>query len=299
MVLINYPVDLLKSTKTQLYMSLITRLSNGWSISMRCFKVLKENRELVLFPILSGASMIVLTGSFVIAAVFATNIFSNLFEYDNRGFAYLLAFAFYLINYFIVVFFNVALMHCVRQYFRGEEVVLRDGLNFSVSRLGVILSWSILAATVGTILKIVQEETGIVGKIITGILGVIWNIATFFVVPVLAYENAGPIDAFKRSAQIMKEKWGESLGGNFSFGLVQFVGIILIAIPLFLLGSLINVMVGAALAVFASMLIIAIISAAQAIFISAVYHRVAGEEVPTVTNEQVDGLFETKRKKIW
>ena len=280
-------------------MSLITRLSNGWSISMCCFKVLKENRDLVLFPILSGASMIVLTGSFVIAAVFATNIFSNLFDYDNRGFAYLLAFAFYLINYFIVIFFNVALMHCVRQYFRGEEVVLRDGLSFSVSRLGVILSWSILAATVGTILKIVQEETGIVGKIITGILGVIWNIATFFVVPVLAYENAGPIDAFKRSAQIMKEKWGESLGGNFSFGLVQLVGIILIAIPLFLLGSLINVVVGAALAVFASMLIIAIINAAQAIFISAVYHRVAGEEVPTVTNEQVDGLFETRRKKLW
>ena len=280
-------------------MSLITRLSNGWYISMCCFKVLKENRDLVLFPILSGASMIVLTGSFVIAAVFATNIFSNLFDYDNRGFAYLLAFAFYLINYFIFIFFNVALMHCVRQYFRGEEVVLRDGLSFSVSRLGVILSWSILAATVGTILKIVQEETGIVGKIITGILGVIWNIATFFVVPVLAYENAGPIDAFKRSAQIMKEKWGESLGGNFSFGLVQLVGIILIAIPLFLLGSLINVVVGAALAVFASMLIIAIINAAQAIFISAVYHRVAGEEVPTVTNEQVDGLFETRRKKLW
>ena len=280
-------------------MSLITRLSNGWSISMCCFKVLKENRDLVLFPILSGASMIVLTGSFVIAAVFATNIFSNLFDYDNRGFAYLLAFAFYLINYFIVIFFNVALMHCVRQYFRGEEVVLRDGLSFSVSRLGVILSWSILAATVGTILKIVQEETGIVGKIITDILGVIWNMATFFVVPVLAYENAGPIDAFKRSAQIMKEKWGESLGGNFSFGLVQLVGIILIAIPLFLLGSLINVVVGAALAVFASMLIIAIINAAQAIFISAVYHRVAGEEVPTVTNEQVDGLFETRRKKLW
>ena len=280
-------------------MSLITRLSNGWSISMCCFKVLKENRDLVLFPILSGASMIVLTGSFVIAAVFATNIFSNLFDYDNRGFAYLLAFAFYLINYFIVIFFNVALMHCVRQYFRGEEVVLRDGLSFSVSRFGVILSWSILAATVGTILKIVQEETGIVGKIITDILGVIWNMATFFVVPVLAYENAGPIDAFKRSAQIMKEKWGESLGGNFSFGLVQLVGIILIAIPLFLLGSLINVVVGAALAVFASMLIIAIINAAQAIFISAVYHRVAGEEVPTVTNEQVDGLFETRRKKLW
>lgn len=280
-------------------MSVFTRLSNGWRISMNCFKVLKENRELVLFPILSGASMIVLTGSFVIAAVFASDTFSSLFDDDNRVFAYLLAFAFYLVNYFIVIFFNVALMHCVRQYFRGEEVVLRDGLSFSVSRVGVIFSWSVLAATVGTILKIVQEETGIVGKIITGILGVIWNIATFFVVPVLAYENAGPIDAFKRSAQIMKEKWGESLGGNFSFGLVQFAGIVLIAFPLFFLGSMVNFVLGAALAVFAAMLIVAIINAAQAIFISAVYHRIEGEEISIVTNDQVDGLFETRRKKMW
>lgn len=282
-------------------MSLVSRLSNGWKISMQSFKVLKENKQLIIFPILSGASMIVLTASFLVAAVLASTAVSNSFDsINNRFYYYLLLFGFYLVNYFIVVFFNVALMHCVRKYYNGEEVNLRDGLAFSFSRLGAILGWSVLAATVGTILKVVQQETGIIGKIITGIIGVIWNIATFFVVPVLAYEDAGPVEAFKRSATIMKEKWGESIAGNFSFGLVQLVALLLTALPLYFLGALINPFAGIALAAIAALFIIAMISAAQGIFISSVYLRTQGFEVPVVSSEEVDDLFVAKAsKKFW
>ena len=229
-------------------MSLLSRLSNGWKISMNSFKVLNANKQLIIFPILSGASMIILTASFIIAGVFASASFSEILDDENnRLFYYLVVFGFYLINYFIVIFFNMALMHCVRKYFNGEEVNLREGLNFSLSRIGVILSWSVMAATVGAILKIIQEETGLVGKIITGIIGVVWNVATFFVVPVLAYENVGPLGAFKRSANIMKEKWGESVAGNFSLGFVQLCALIITALPLFFLGTLINSISGSSI----------------------------------------------------
>lgn len=276
-------------------MSLFSRLSNGWKISMDSFKVLKANKQLIIFPILSGASMIVLT-SFAIAVFAAKGWAKESLDFDGNGkvLSYLMIFGFYLVNYFIVVFFNVALMRCVRMYFQGEEVSLRDGINFSLSRIGVIFGWSLIAATVGTILKIIQQESGIVGKIITGIIGVVWNVATFFVVPIIAYENTGPVDAVKRSAQIIKEKWGESLAGNFSLGLIQFIALLLIALPLFFLGSLIDPLVGIVLAVFAALFVIAIISAAQAIFISAVYHQTQGNEVPFIDNETVNDLFVRK-----
>src|SRR6202011_2079960 len=105
-------------------------------------------------------------------------------------------------------------------------------------------SWAIFAATVGTILRAIQDKVGALGKIITGLIGIVWSIATFFVVPVIAYENLGPIDAFKRSAEIMKEKWGESLGSTFSFGLLRLVAFILVCFPLFCLGLIINPIVG-------------------------------------------------------
>ena len=92
----------------------------------------------------------------------------------------------------------------------------------------------------------------------------------------------------------MRDKWGESLGRNFSFGLVQFIGILVIAVPRFLLGFLINFFVGIALTVFAGWFIITVVIAAQAIFIRAVYHRVQGEEVQLVSNNQLSELFEQK-----
>src|SRR5207253_1944607 len=137
----------------------------------------------------------------------------------------LFMFLFYLVNYFVVVFFNMALIHCTKLYLQGEEVNITTGLKFSMSRIGVIFSWAMFAATVGTLLKVLQENSGWLGRLLAGALGMVWGITTFFVVPVIAYENLGPIKAFKRSAQIMKEKWGEGLASTFSLGLIQFVAI--------------------------------------------------------------------------
>jgi len=275
-------------------MGFFDRLSNGWKISINSFKILKENQQLIIFPILSGVSILLVIGSFT-AGIFASADWDpdNIQETGTLG-TYLLVFLFYLVNYFIVVFFNMALIHCTRLYFRGEEATVKSGLQYSWSRIGAIFSWAIFAATVGTILKAIQENSGIVGRIITGILGIVWSVATFFVVPVIAYENAGPLQAFKRSSQMMKEKWGESLGATFSFGLIQILAILLIAVPVFFLGSLIHVIVGIALGLLVVFVILAIMSAAETIFVSAVYHNFNDDPVKHFNQQLLDNLFEKK-----
>jgi hypothetical protein len=277
-------------------MSFFDRLSNGWKISMNSFKVLKENKQLIIFPVLSGISLVLVMGSFVVAILAAAgwDVKSIDTENTSRATYYIYLFGFYLVNYFIVVFFNMALIHCTRMYFRGEEVSVKAGIQFSLSRIGVIFSWALFAATVGTILKAIQENSGTIGKIITGLIGIVWNIATFFVVPVIAYENLGPIAAFKRSAQLMKQKWGESLASRFSFGLVQLLAMLIIGIPAFLIGSLIHPLAGIALAVLGIFLIMAVMSAAQTIFVSAVYHEINNDPVKHFDQQMVNNLFERK-----
>jgi len=275
-------------------MNFFDRLSNGWKLSMTSFKVLKENQQLIIFPVLSGISLTLVIGSF-----FTITLANAGWDPENiRGLSstsyYALIFLFYLVNYFIVVFFNMALIHCTRLYFRGEEVSVKAGLQFSISRIGAIFSWAVFAATVGLILKAIQENSGIIGKIITGIIGIVWSIATFFVVPVIAYEQLGPVAAFKRSAQMMKQKWGESLAAGFSFGLIQFLAILVIGAPLFLIGSLVHPFLGIGLAVIAMFIIMAIMSAAETIFVSAVYHNINGDPVEHFSQQQLDGLFVKK-----
>ena len=275
-------------------MGLFHRLSNGWTLAMNSFKVLKENKQLLIFPILSGISLVLVMGSFIVAFLGITGWPEEGGEGSSSLTYYLYIFFFYLVNYFVVVFFNMALIHCTRLYFRGEEVSTNAGIRFSLSRIGTIFTWSVFAATVGTILRIIQEESGFIGKIITGIIGIVWSIATFFVVPIIAYENLGPIAAFKRSTQIMKQKWGESLGANFSFGLIQFVAMIILIIPCFIIGSTINLYLGIALGLMGAFIISAIFSAAQTIFISAVYHNITDEPVKHFNQQMIDELFQKK-----
>jgi hypothetical protein len=291
-LMISYIYDIF-ITKTN-FMSFFDRLSNGWTLAMNSLKVLKENKQLIIFPVLSGISLVLIMGSFVLVFLGVNGWSDENIEDPGTIGNYLYLFLFYLVNYFIVVFFNMGLIHCTRLYFRGEEVSINAGLRFSLSRIGTIFSWAVFAATVGTILRIIQEESGLIGKIITGIIGIVWNIATFFVVPVIAYEGLGPIAAFKRSSQLMKQKWGESLGATFSFGLIQFLAMIVLIIPLFFIGNMIHPIGGIALAVMGVFIIATIFSAAQTIFVSAVYHNITDEPVKHFNQQMIDGLFQKK-----
>lgn len=275
-------------------MAFSDRMSNGWKLAMSSFKILKANQQLIIFPILSAISLVLVIGSFFTFLLAGTGWdLDNLEEISQTGY-YAVVFLFYVVNYFIVVFFNMALIHCTRLYLEGEEVTLRKGLQFSISRIGAIFSWALVAATVGLILKAIQENSGILGKIVTGVIGLVWSVATFFVVPVIAYENVGPIDAVKRSTQMMKEKWGESLTAGFSFGLIHFLGLLVICVPLFFLGSLLHPIAGAAAAVAGFFVIMAIMDAAKTIFVSAVYHNIKGDVSEHFDQMLVDSLFMKK-----
>lgn len=278
-------------------MNLSTKFSNGWTIATNSFKVLKANRQLLIFPILSMASMIVIVVSFLTAVVGFEGWSLNNIQDPGRVISYSLVFLFYIANYFVIVFFNMALVHCSSLYFKGEEVTVQKGIDFSKSRIGSILGWAVFAGIVGGILKIIQENVGSLGKIITAIVGIVWSIATFFVVPVIAYENVGPLQAFKRSSQLMKEKWGESIGAGFSFFLIQLGAMAIIAIVAFAV-SAINIMAGIAIGVLGLLILSSIMSAVKTIFISAVYHDVTGDPVELYNQQFIDNLFKPKKKRF-
>ncbi|HXB09990.1 MAG TPA: DUF6159 family protein [Puia sp.] len=278
-------------------MNIFTRMSNGWNIAMNSWAVLKENRQLILFPILSGISMLLVILSFfaivLASAGWDLEAFRDVREQSTLV-NYLIVFGYYLVNYFIIVFFNTALIHCTHLYFNGEKPTIRQGLQFSLSRIGVLLSWAAFAATVGTALRILQDNLGSIGKFVTGLIGIVWSIATFFVVPVIAYENLGPIAAFKRSAGLMKQKWGERLGAGFSFGLIQLAAFIGLAGVGYLLGWAIHPVLGIAVFVLGVFAVLVVVSAVKAIFISAVYHNINGNPVKHFNQQFADQLFVQK-----
>jgi uncharacterized membrane protein YeaQ/YmgE (transglycosylase-associated protein family) len=272
-------------------MRFFERLSNGWRLGKISLLTIRENPSLIVFPFISGISLILVTLSFFgsgylafgeeILAIADDEIAANSLD----AILYVMVFLFYILNYFIIVFFNVGLVHCARRILEGHETTVREGINYATTRVGSILSWAILAATVGMILKAIQENSGTFGQIISGIIGMVWGIATFFVVPIIAYEDVNPIEAVKRSGQIMKDKWGESIGANFSFGLFSLLGTLLVALPAgFLIGAIIHPVAGVVTGVMIFILIQMSVSAANMVFLAAAYQHV---------NDQPTGYFES------
>jgi hypothetical protein len=93
---------------------------------------------------------------------------------------------------------------------RGGDPTVGSALSAAARRLGPILMWALVAATVGTILRSIQQPVGFVGKIVVALAGAAWSLATFFIVPVLVLEERSVADSFKRSVSIFKTTWGES-----------------------------------------------------------------------------------------
>jgi len=142
----------------------------------------------------------------------------------------------------------------IKKRFDGGNATFFESLGFALSRIHLILAWSIVSATVGLLLNIlsnVAEKLGPIGKILmsifVSIVGGVWAIITIFVVPAMVYDNLGPIAAIKSSIETLKKTWGESLIRHFGLGLVQgvlfvvgllvFIGLIfvsIITIPLLL-----------------------------------------------------------------
>ena len=136
-------------------------------------------------------------------------------------------FAFYCCNYFVIIFFNAGLIACARIRMEGGDPTVADGLRAAWARLPAIAGWAVLAATVGLVLRMIEERSSLVGKIVAGLLGMAWSVTSFLVVPILVIEHEGPLSALRRSAVMLKKSWGEQLIGNFSFAFI----FLLLALP--------------------------------------------------------------------
>lgn len=195
------------------------RFSRSWALVKASAAVLRQDKELLVFPLVSSIALAITVASFVVP-LFAAGWWSDFAADHHPSPALALwAFGFYFVQYTVMFFFNAALVGAAMIRLRGGDPTVADGFRIAFSKLPAILGYAAIAATVGMILRGVEERAGIVGRIVTGMLGAAWTFATFLTVPVLVSESLGPIDAVRRSAMLLKQTWGENLIGNAGIGL--------------------------------------------------------------------------------
>ena len=176
--------------------------------------ILKQDRELVIFPLLSSIAGILIMLSFV-------PLFLQTEDDPNaQTVSMILLGLIYLAEYFVVFFFNCALAGAAMIRMDGGNPTVGDGLRIAWSKVGTIFGYTLIAATVGLLLRMIGERMGLVGRIVSGLIGVAWTVASFLVVPVLVSRDIGPVDAVRESATLLKQTWGENLISNAGIGFV-------------------------------------------------------------------------------
>jgi hypothetical protein len=215
------------------------KISRSWSLAGQCWNVLKEDPKLLVFPLLSSIVLIVLLGSF------ALPVFALLHQlqpaaiddttHTRRYSLYIGMYALYFVSYAVMMFFNTALISVALKRLDGESAGVGEGLQMALARLPAILGYAAIAATVGTILRAIEDRVGLIGRIVIAVIGGGWTIATAMTLPVLIEEDVGPIEAISRSLALLRRNWGENVIGNSGISL----GVMLLAFPVVFIAMLV------------------------------------------------------------
>ncbi|HEX7326095.1 MAG TPA: DUF6159 family protein [Rhodanobacteraceae bacterium] len=262
------------------------KFARTWRLLGASWRLLQQDKRLLVFPVISGLALACLVALFVVPlrAETAGQLQPGA-GLPWSGGMLLGLFVFYFLDSCVVVFFNSALIACVLRQIDGGEPSLAYGPGFAWQRLPQIMGWALLTATVGMLLRMLENRVGFVGKLVVGALGMAWSVTAFMVIPVLVAEGCGPIESYRRSIELLRRNWGEQIIGNVSFSLV-FGAIVLIPI-LALLALSHGVHMGSVPVLAAAVVLVAWILAAvlvqttlQTIYQAALYAYAAGGTAP-------------------
>jgi len=270
--------------------------NRSYQLVKESFSVLRKDKEILLFPIISGAVGLILF------AFIAISSFSLGFLEDAGNILFLpLLFLYYLASYFVIIFFNTGLVTCANIRMNGGDPKFSDGINNAVKHIGKIFVWALISATVGMILRRLSERSGWLGRIILGIVGMAWGLLTFFVIPVMIFENISVIDSIRRSGALFRKTWGENVVGQFSMGFFFFLlsipGIIAIVVGILSMmgGSFPLMLIFFGAGVLYLVMLTIVSSSLNVIFTTALYNYASKGVVPQGFSEQaIKGAWKTR-----
>ena len=200
-----------------------------------CLHVLAVDKELILFPLFSSIGVVLVMLTFL-----GVGLGIGALDRINAGAVgggdLVLAFAFYVFSYFVIIFFNSALVFAAHERLAGGDPNIRSGLSGASQSIATIFVWAVVAATVGLILNILSSQArqrggmmGMISHIIISMLGAAWTLITFFVVPLIVIERRSFGDAFKTSLSMLRRTWGEQIVANFGLGIAAFLAFLVAA----------------------------------------------------------------------
>ncbi len=278
------------------------RIARGMRLTRKSWELLADRRDLWLLPAISAVALTIAAIAIFIPVLYGT-------RHEGMRVSMLAATGASILPFTLIsTFFNVAFLHVVNEHLEGREAPVRAGVRYACARIVPIVMWSLLAAFVGLIFSALENARGgeILGRVLSWLGGLAWALATFCVVPALAYERVGVREALRRSASTFKKRWGEQATGEIvigaGFGLAMIPGAIAAGVA----GTMIsegNISGGIVAGAIATVLLVPVIAASSAVsevFALVVYRQeTTGTLAAPFTPSDVESALKRRKPPFW
>src|SRR5256885_1794229 len=184
------------------------RLARSRRLTKTAFRLMWDDGLIFVLAAIATAATVVAT-----LLVFGLGGYFDNPRHTGAHFALVLLIATFPLT-FLGTFFNVAIAAAAAARLEGRRMDVKEAFGVAVRRLPQIALWSLLATGVGILLREIASRLPFGGKLATWLLGAAWGLATLLVVPILALEGCTAPACVKRSASLMRERWGEGLTGT-------------------------------------------------------------------------------------
>ena len=196
------------------------RIARSWRLTREAWHVVRTDRSLLTLAVISA-----LSGAVLLALVFVLSGSFDRGRIDGGELAlFALIFAYPLT--FVSVFINTAIAAAAAAALEGRHLSLGEALAVPARRIGQVALWSLIAAVVGVVLEQLSNRLPLGGSIVARLVGVGWSLASLFAIPILALEDCSAPEALRRSARLIKQRWGEGIGGNVIIGAWSVIAIL-------------------------------------------------------------------------
>ncbi len=250
------------------------RIRNTFELGKLSWGVLKKDRELLAIPVLSFlVSAALLIPLVFVAFATASTESGGADEASANPAMVLIAVVATLGLSVISVFFNGALVAGAHERLAGGDPTVGSAIRKAFSRIGGLVPWAIMTATVGMILRALRDRAGWLGRVVISMIGMAWEVATFLVVPAIVIDDKGAWDGLKTSGSLLKSTWGENLAARVGFGILGFVAVLPAVLLMAVLGSLggVGLIAGIVIGVVWITVVVVVMTALNAVFQAALY----------------------------
>ncbi|MFA5404967.1 MAG: DUF6159 family protein [Ignavibacteria bacterium] len=179
--------------------------------------IFRKNTGIIFYPIL-GALLSISTFVFLIMIS------------KGSGAVVLALLIWYLLLNILIVFFNTATVACTKIALNGKKPKFSDGIREAFKRTNMVINWALFNSVLGIFMNFLAEIKATKGYKYTG--EIVWSFVSYFILPIMVFENKDVKSAIDESQKLIKKNWGRNISGEYKISFISMVPFLIVLLVL-------------------------------------------------------------------